>query len=123
MEKAYYLGLDQGTTGETALLLDRDMRVVARGYHEHRQFFPKPGWVEHVPQEILDSLLKAAEQAMRNVDVCWEQSRSIGLANQGKTCLMWDRYTPLSCGRIAAPPLRRAHWRSSTGRTSSRAPD
>ena len=99
------------------------MRVVARGYHEHRQFFPKPGWVEHVPQEILDSLLKAAEQAMRNVDVCWEQSRSIGLANQGKTCLMWDRYTPLSCGRIAAPPLRRAHWRSSTGRTSSSAPD
>lgn len=93
MEKAYYLGLDQGTTGETALLLDRDMRVVARGYHEHRQFFPKPGWVEHVPQEILDSLLKAAEQAMRNAGVCWEQIRSIGLANQGETCLMWDRYT------------------------------
>lgn len=44
MEKSYYLGLDQGTTGETALLLDRDMRVVARGYHEHRRFFPKPGW-------------------------------------------------------------------------------
>lgn len=44
MEKSYYLGLDQGTTGETTLLLDRDMRVVARGYHEHRRFFPKPGW-------------------------------------------------------------------------------
>lgn len=93
MEKAYYLGLDQGTTGETALLLDRDMHVITRGYHEHRQYFPKSGWVEHAPQEILESLLKAAEQAMQKAGVCWEQIRSIGLANQGETCLMWDRKT------------------------------
>lgn len=93
MERAYYLGLDQGTTGETALLLDREMHVIARGYHEHRQYFPKPGWVEHEPQEILDSLLLAAEQAMRSANVRWEQIRCIGLANQGETCLMWDRET------------------------------
>ncbi|MBQ9392827.1 MAG: glycerol kinase GlpK, partial [Oscillospiraceae bacterium] len=93
MERTYYLGLDQGTTGETALLLDGSLRAVGRGYSEHRQLYPRPGWVEHDPEEILSSLLRAAQQALAAAGACWRQVRAIGLDNQGETCLMWDRLT------------------------------
>jgi len=52
MTKRYVLALDQGTTGSTALLVDADGRVRARGYAELPQYFPEPGWVEHDPGEI-----------------------------------------------------------------------
>lgn len=56
----YYLGLDQGTTGTTALLLDESWNQIARGHVDIRQYYPKAGWVEHDPIEIYDSLLEAA---------------------------------------------------------------
>src|SRR5262249_59846808 len=62
---SFVLALDQGTTGSTALLLDRRGRVVARGYAELPQHFPKPGWVEHEAQEIWASVVKAASRARR----------------------------------------------------------
>jgi len=52
MSKTYYLGVDQGTTGTTALILDEQWNVRAKGYKEHTQHYPKPGWVEHDPCEI-----------------------------------------------------------------------
>ena len=66
MEK-YYLGLDQGTTGTTALIFDSQWNQIARGYKEHTQYYPEPGWVEHDPMEIWNSILEtiamAAEEA------------------------------------------------------------
>ena len=62
-KRCYYLGLDQGTTGTTALLLDESWHQVARGHVEIHQHYPQNGWVEHDPIEIYDSLLKAAVQA------------------------------------------------------------
>ena len=53
MKKKYYIGLDQGTTGTTTLLLDETWNVVARGYKEHTQYYPKPGWVEPCPWHCL----------------------------------------------------------------------
>ncbi len=50
--KKYYLGLDQGTTGTTVMIFDEDWNKVSRGYKEHTQYYPKPGWVEHDPMEI-----------------------------------------------------------------------
>ena len=52
MAKKYYLGMDQGTTGTTTLLLDEKWNLVARGYKEHSQIYPNPGWVEHDAEEI-----------------------------------------------------------------------
>lgn len=48
----YYLGIDQGTTGTMALLLDKSWKVVAKGYRRHRQYYPKPGWVEQDAVEL-----------------------------------------------------------------------
>lgn len=97
----YYLGIDQGTTGTAVLLLDEQFRLKGRGYREHRQYYPKPGWVEHDPLEIWQSVLFAARQALDAAGARPEEIRCIGLDNQGETCLIWDRAT----GQPVAPAI------------------
>ena len=87
----YYLGLDQGTTGTTALLLDESWNQIARGHVDIRQYYPKAGWVEHDPIEIYDSLLEAAVQALRSAGASAREVRCIGLDNQGETIVFWDK--------------------------------
>jgi glycerol kinase len=81
------LAIDQGTTGTTCLLVDDDLTIVGRGYAELPQHFPQPGWVEHDPEEIWQSVLAAAEQALV------EEPDAIGITNQRETTLLWDRRT------------------------------
>lgn len=88
--KYYYLGLDQGTTGTTALLLDGHWNQVARGHVEIKQSYPKAGWVEHDPIEIYESLLAASAQALRNAGASASEIRCVGLDNQGETIILWD---------------------------------
>jgi glycerol kinase len=54
------LGVDQGTTGTTSLVFDERARVVGRGYREHEQHFPRPGWVEHEPDELWEGVRATA---------------------------------------------------------------
>ena len=63
------LALDQGTSGSTALVVDRDGRVLARGYAELPQYYPRPGWVEHDPEEIWATVGQAAAAALREARV------------------------------------------------------
>ena len=58
------LSIDAGTTGVTALVISPDGTVAARGYAEFAQHFPRPGWVEHVPEEIWQATLAACGQAL-----------------------------------------------------------
>jgi glycerol kinase len=58
------LAIDQGTTGTTCLLVDEELTIHGRGYAELPQHYPRPGWVEHDPEEIWQSVLAAAEQAL-----------------------------------------------------------
>ena len=58
------LSVDAGTTGITALVIDRDRHVLGRGYQDFPQHFPEPGWVEHDPNEIWSALLVAATRAL-----------------------------------------------------------
>jgi glycerol kinase len=87
------LALDQGTTGSTALLIDRGGRVRGRGYQELPQHFPKPGWVEHDPDQIWSSVLAATEHALRAARAKPAQLAAIGVTNQRETTLLWDRST------------------------------
>ena len=93
MTKKYYLGLDQGTTGTTALLLDENWNVAARGYKEHTQYYPNPGWVEHDPIEIWDSILEAIDIALKQAGTDAHHIACIGLDNQGETVMLWDKNT------------------------------
>jgi glycerol kinase len=108
----FVLALDQGTTGSTALLLDRRGRVVARGYAELPQHFPKPGWVEHDGLEIWASVVRAARQALRAAgDADGRRIAAIGITNQRETTLLWDRRTGKPVARAIVWQDRRTHDR------------
>ncbi|HEX3225795.1 MAG TPA: glycerol kinase GlpK [Gaiellaceae bacterium] len=81
------LSIDQGTTGTTCLLVDDALEIRGRGYAELLQHFPKPGWVEHDPREIWQSVLEAAHQALV------ETPTAIAITNQRETTIVWDRRT------------------------------
>lgn len=93
MSKTYYLGVDQGTTGTTALILDDRWNVCARGYKEHTQHYPKPGWVEHDPEEIWQKTRESIALALDRVGLKVSDIRVMGLDNQGETCMVWDKTT------------------------------
>lgn len=93
MAKKYYLGMDQGTTGTTTLLLDEKWNLVARGYKEHSQHYPQPGWVEHNPMEIWDSVLESINMALDIAGAKPNEIACIGLDNQGETVMLWDKET------------------------------
>jgi glycerol kinase len=93
MSKAYYLGVDQGTTGTTALILDDQWNVCAKGYKEHMQHYPKPGWVEHDPKEIWQTTQESIGLALHGAGLRASDIRVMGLDNQGETCMVWDRKT------------------------------
>ena len=89
------LAIDQGTTGTTCLVVDEELHVHRRGYAEVPQHFPRPGWVEHDPEELWQSVLDAAGQAgLNGVD-------TIAITNQRETTLLWERST----GRPVAPAI------------------
>ncbi len=84
------LALDSGTTGATALMIRDDGQVTGRATRELPQHFPRPGWVEHDPLEILAAIVGAARDAMAASS---ERPAGIGITNQRETTLLWDRRT------------------------------
>src|SRR5262245_23562440 len=90
---AYVLALDQGTTSSRALLFDRTGRVVAQAARELPQIFPKPGWVEHVPEGIWSSRLAAARETLERAQVAARDVAAIGITNQRETTILWERAT------------------------------
>jgi glycerol kinase len=93
------LAIDQGTTGTTCLVVDDDLRAVGRGYREIRQHFPRPGWVEHDPEEIWTSAVEAARDALTGAGISAAELAAIGIANQRETTVVWDRATGEPLGR------------------------
>src|SRR5947208_2667548 len=89
--RRYVLALDQGTTGSTALVVDPDGRVRARGYAELPQYFPRPGWVEHDPEEIWATVERAARDALAEARILGTEVAAIGITNQRETTIVWDR--------------------------------
>lgn len=89
--KDVILSIDQGTTGSTVMVLDRNVQVVAVANCEFTNHYPQPGWVEHDVAEIWQSIQDAATKALAmagDVRIC-----AIGITNQRETCLFWDRNT------------------------------
>ena len=91
--RRFVLALDQGTTGTTALVVDAEGEVRGRGYAELPQHFPRPGWVEHDPEEIWKTTEHAAQQALAAARVGASEVAAIGITNQRETTVLWDRKT------------------------------
>ena len=89
----YVLALDQGTTSSRALLFDREAAVVAVAQHEFTQHYPNPGWVEHDPDEIFETQLRAAREVLAKVGAKASDVAAIGITNQRETTVVWDRAT------------------------------
>lgn len=89
----YLLAIDQGTTGTTSVLIDKDGRAVAKATVEFPQHYPKPGWVEHEPEEIWSSVVASVQAVMREADASGKDCAAIGITNQRETTLLWDRRT------------------------------
>jgi glycerol kinase len=91
--KKYVLALDQGTTSSKAFLFDTRGQIVGRASRDFRQLYPKPGWVEHDPQEIWSSQLGAAREAVGSAGIHADEIAAIGVTNQRETTILWDRTT------------------------------
>src|SRR5215472_12431266 len=94
------LAIDAGTTGVTALIVTADGAIAGRGYQEFRQYFPQPGWVEHLPEGIWQATLTACAQALDSAGLGRGGASgitSIGITDQRETAVIWDRTT------LAAP--------------------
>jgi glycerol kinase len=91
MKDSYILTIDQGTTGTTVLLVDRKGNIIGRGYTEITQHYPKPGWVEHDPEEIWQKTITTAESLLRSKDLTHSQISAIGITNQRETTVVWDK--------------------------------
>ena len=85
------LALDQGTTGSTALVVDAEGAVIARGYAELPQHYPEPGWVEHDPEDIWRTTVQAAGQALAAAGAAARGIAAIGITNQRETTILWER--------------------------------
>ena len=91
MAEPIVLALDQGTTGSTVVAVGLDGEVRAKGYREITQHFPRPGWVEHDPEEIWSSVCAAAADALRQAGCAAGDVRAVGITNQRETLVLWDR--------------------------------
>jgi len=91
----HVLALDQGTTSSRAIVFDPSGAQVATAQKEFRQIFPQPGWVEHDPQEIWESQLAVAREALERAGLAARDLAALGITNQRETVVVWDRETGL----------------------------
>jgi len=87
----YVVSIDQGTTGSTVLVLDEELTVVGRKNQEFRQIYPKPGWVEHDPDDIWTSVCAALEGALADAAIDASDIAAVGITNQRETTVLWER--------------------------------
>ncbi len=91
--KKYIMALDLGTTGNRAILFNKDGAIVGQAYKELTQYYPSPGWLEHDPREIWKDIQWAMQTAVRKTGIDAAEIEAIGLTVQRETCLLWDRNT------------------------------
>lgn len=102
------LAIDQGTTGTTVFVIDVGGRIRARAYGEVRQFYPRPGWVEHDPEEIYRSVVRLSKKALGAARLGAGDLCAIGITNQRETFVVWERKTGRPIHRAIVWQCRRS---------------
>ncbi len=93
MNNKFIIALDLGTTGNRVFCFNEEGKPVSSAYREFTQHFPGPGWVEHDPHEILESVYALIPEALKKGDLKGEDAAAIGITNQRETALLWDKTT------------------------------
>jgi len=91
--KKYVGAIDQGTTSTRFMVFDNEGRVVSVAQKEHQQIYPKPGWVEHDPAEIIARTTEVADEAIRRAGINAAELAAVGITNQRETTIIWERKT------------------------------
>ncbi|MDE3139752.1 MAG: glycerol kinase GlpK [Acidobacteriota bacterium] len=99
--KGYVMAIDQGTSSTKAMIIDEGGRLVASSHATLAQSFPRPGWVEHAPEEIWGSVLKTTRAVLASAGLAADQLTAVGITNQRETTVVWDRTT----GRALYPAI------------------
>lgn len=89
--KDYIMALDAGTTSNRCILFDKKGEIVSVSQKEFKQYYPQPGWVEHNPFDILNTMLEVARAALKKINASAEDIAAIGITNQRETTIVWDR--------------------------------
>ncbi len=89
----FILALDQGTTSSRSIVFDHDGRIVASAQEEFQQILPRPGHVEHDPEDIWRTQISTAKEAMAAAEASAEDIAAIGVTNQRETTILWERAT------------------------------
>ena len=92
-EKKYILAIDQGTSSSRAILFNKNIDVIGMEQQEFEQIFRHPGWVEHNPADIWNSVLTSIYKLLDDTGVVAEEIDSIGITNQRETTVLWDKRT------------------------------
>lgn len=89
----YILSLDQGTTSSRTIVFNKQGEIVSKAQFEYEQIYPKAGWVEHNPEEILKSQLRSLAEALIDGGIEAKEIAAIGITNQRETTVLWDKRT------------------------------
>ncbi|MEV1169691.1 FGGY family carbohydrate kinase, partial [Nonomuraea sp. NPDC049784] len=95
----YVAAIDQGTTSSRCIVFDQAGNIISVAQREHRQIFPKPGWVEHDAGEIWQAVQGVLAEAVSGAGIEDGQIGALGITNQRETTVLWERAT----GRPGAP--------------------
>jgi len=93
VSERYVAAIDQGTASSRCIVFDHRARIVSVAQKEHRHYFPRPGWVEHDPEEIWRNVLQVVNEALANAELSPADLSALGIANQRETTVLWDRRT------------------------------
>lgn len=89
----FFLSIDQGTTSSRAILFTEEGQICAQAQQEFKQHFPNDGWVEHVPEELWESVLSTCQKVISDNHIDINMIHAIGITNQRETTLVWDKLT------------------------------
>ncbi len=89
----YVAAIDQGTTSTRCMLFDHDGNVASVSQKEHRQIYPRPGWVEHDPLEIWGNTQELIQAALVQKNISLTELAAVGVTNQRETAIVWDKHT------------------------------
>ncbi|MEN8123351.1 MAG: FGGY family carbohydrate kinase, partial [Bacteroidota bacterium] len=89
----YILSLDQGTSSSKAIIFNEELKVVGVKQKEYPQIYPKPGWVEHDPEQIWESQYSVVKDLLKDLNILPSEILAIGITNQRETSIVWDKNT------------------------------
>jgi len=89
----FVASIDQGTSSSRFMVFDKAGHVVASHQQEHKQYYPNPGWVEHDPEEIWESVVSCIDQCMEGFNLKAINIAALGITNQRETTVVWNKHT------------------------------